>query len=88
MKRNKLGLVIISILILLLGVFIGGSISLFTIFLQGDDKIIAIISYVLLLIFIILLIITMILIYNYRSYLFINNKNINLEESTEKNEKE
>ena len=69
-KENKPLIILTLSLLLLLGLFLGASITLFILFLQNHDDLLAIISYLCLVVFIVILIIEMYLFYVHRHQIF------------------
>lgn len=71
MKRNKPLIFLFLVLMLLLGLSIGGSITTFIFFLEKSDHLLAIIAYALLALFTLLIIITTFLFFQYKDKLFV-----------------
>ena len=75
-KRINSNLIIVLALglLLILGLFLGASITTFVLFLQSHNEILAIFSYLCLIVFVLVLIVDMFIFFNYRSVIFIKNK--------------
>ena len=74
MKRNKPLIVLFLVLMLLLGLSFGGSITTFIFFIRKDDTLLAIIAYASLGVFSLLIIITSFLFHQYKDKLFVLTK--------------
>ena len=74
MKSRKKLIILILVILLFLGIFLGASITAFIIFLNKDNKMLAIISYTLLAVFVLLVIVFMYLVNKYGPLIY--NKTI------------
>ena len=82
--KNRNGVIaLVMSMFLLLGLTLGTSITMFILFLNKSDHLLAIISYLCLGIFTILVIVLMYLLYKYRNMIFVKpvNEEINNEET-------
>ena len=71
MKRNSPIILLFLVLMLLLGLSIGGSITTFIFFIEKNDMLLAIIAYALLAVFTLLIVISVFLFFQYKDKLFV-----------------
>ena len=74
MKKRKTILISVLFILLLLGLFLGGSITTFILFLNKHENLLAILSYLFLIVFIIFLMLEMFLFIHYRDDIFLRKQ--------------
>ena len=74
MKKRKTVLISVLLILLLLGIFLGGSITTFILFLNKHEDLLAILSYLFLIVFILFLMLELFLFMHYRHLIFLNKE--------------
>ena len=77
MKKRRTVLISVLVILLLLGLFLGGSITTFILFLSKHEDLLAILSYLFLVMFILFLMLAMFVFTHYRDYIFLKKQGNN-----------
>ena len=74
MKKNKIVIILFPLMMLLLGLSLGASITTFILFLSKHDDLLAVISYICLALFSLFIIVSMFVFIQYRGKLFLTKE--------------